>query len=160
MKPIGTVNTVATYDDNVDGCWAVDFTLNVPDSEDVTLIDESDWLVEEGEETVAVITPAFNNHGKCIELYNSGTTCHISPYKSNFSTYSVLNPPVFLNATNQQKFPAIGVGSLAIQALNGSAELTLTLSQSSPYACCWIHPGVPWHAGQEGLLHLYWWRDP
>ena len=106
----------------------MDFNSFAPDSEDVALIDKSDWLVKEGEETAAVIAPVTEDHSEHIELYNSGAMCHISPYKSDFSNYSVLDPPVFLNAANQQKFPTIGVGSLAIQAPNGSVESTLTLA--------------------------------
>ena len=128
MKPVRSANAVATHDKDVDGCWAVDFNLFVPASEDIALIDESDWLVEEGEEVAAVITPAMEEHSEHIELYNSGATRHISPYKSDFSTYSILDPPVFLNATNQQKIPTIGVGSLAIQVPNSSAESILTLT--------------------------------
>ena len=106
----------------------MDFNSFAPVSEDVALIDESDWLVEEGEEIAAAIAPTIKDRGERIELYDSGTTCHILPYKSDFSNYSLLNPPVFLNAANQQKFPAIGVGDLAIQVPNGSTESTLTLA--------------------------------
>jgi Pol polyprotein len=62
-----------------------------------------------------------------IELYDSGATHHISPYKSNFISYAPLIPPVFLNTANQQQFPAIGHGTLAIQVLNGDREIKLTL---------------------------------
>ena len=47
-KPVGSVNTVATHNEDVDGCWAMDFSSDVPVLEDVTLIDESAWLFEEG----------------------------------------------------------------------------------------------------------------
>ena len=77
---------------------------------------------------MAAIAPAIEDHGEHIKLYDSGAMCHISPYKSDFSNYSLLDPPIFLNAANQQKFPAIGVGSLAIQVPNSSAESTLTLA--------------------------------
>jgi Pol polyprotein len=60
-------------------------------------------------------------------LYDSGATCHISPYKSNFISYAPLIPPVFLNMANQQQFPAIGCGTLAIQVPNGDREIKLTL---------------------------------
>ena len=77
----------------------------------------------------AIITPA--DKGKdahiCTELYNLGTTQHISPYKHDFITYLPLTPPVFLNAANQQKFPAIGHGTLVIQVPLGDDESRLTL---------------------------------
>ena len=63
----------------------------------------------------------------CVELYDSGATCHISPYRSNFISYIPLIPPVFLNTANQQQFPAIGHGTLAIQVPNGDRETELTL---------------------------------
>ena len=90
-KPIGSANAVTTHDEDVDGCWAVDFNSFAPVSEDVALIDESDWLVEEGEDVAAAIAPAIKDHSKRIELYDSGATRHISPYKSNFATYAILS---------------------------------------------------------------------
>src|SRR5258707_5258517 len=62
-----------------------------------------------------------------IELYNSGATRHISPYRSDFISYMPLMPPVFLNTANQQQFPAIGCGTLAIQVPNRDRETELTL---------------------------------
>src|SRR5258708_19637667 len=38
-----------------------------------------------------------------------------------------LMPPVFLNTANQQQFPAIGCGTLAIQVPNRDRETELTL---------------------------------
>ena len=74
----------------------------------------ADPLFEE-EEACAVIIPATDKDSlTCTELYDSGATQHISPYKSDFSSYSPLSPPVFLNTANQQCFPAIGTGTLNI----------------------------------------------
>jgi hypothetical protein len=53
--------------------------------------------------------------------------CHISPYKSDFASYTTLDPPVYLNAANQQRFPAIGTGTLSIRTPNGAAPSILTL---------------------------------
>ena len=80
-------------------------------------------------EVGAIITQV--NEGKdahiCTELYDLGVTWHISPYKPDFLTYSPLTPPVFLNAANQQKFPAIRCGTLAFLVLHGAKETWLTL---------------------------------
>src|SRR5713226_2476063 len=90
----------------------------------------------EGEETMleeelagAVITQVKESEDNwiCVKLYDSGATHHISPYKSNFISYMPLMPPVFLNTANQQQFPAIGCGTLAIQVPNGDRETELTL---------------------------------
>jgi hypothetical protein len=93
------------------------------------IIDESDWLREEDETAAAVITPVSGNGGEHVELYDSGATRHISPYKSDFASYTTLDPPVYLNAANQQRFPAIGTGTLTIRAPNSAASSTLTLHE-------------------------------
>ena len=75
----------------------------------------------------AVITPAEGDDAPRIELYDSSTSRHISPHKADFSTYILLSPPLYLNAANQHKFPAIGKGTLIIHAPNneGKSELVL-----------------------------------
>ncbi len=77
---------------------------------------------------MAAITPVSDDRGERIELYDSGATRHISPYKSNFTSYTVLDPPVYLNVANQQRFPAVGTGTLAIHAPNGSTSSPITLT--------------------------------
>ena len=62
-----------------------------------------------------------------IELYDSGASRHISPYKADFTAYAPLSPPVQLNTANQQHFQAIGLGSLPIQVPNGDAYSELVL---------------------------------
>ena len=124
-KPVGSANAVTTPDEAEDECWAVDFSFGVSDVDDI--IDESDWLREEEEMAVAVIMPVSGDGRQRVELYDSGATRHISPYKSDFLTYTTLDPPVYLNAANQQRFPAIGTGTLSIRAPNGAVSSTLTL---------------------------------
>ena len=63
----------------------------------------------------------------CTELYDSGTICHISPYKTDFISYTPLTQPVYLNAANQQRLPTIGCGTLVVHVLNGEEETQLTL---------------------------------
>ncbi len=128
-KPVGSANAVATPDEDADGCWAMVLASGGSDLEEFDLIDESDWLSEEEEVAAAVITPVSDDRGERVELYDSGATRHISPYKSAFSSYTTLDPPIYLNAANQQKFPAIGVGSLAIHAPNGGSQSTIVLSE-------------------------------
>lgn len=86
MKPVGSANAVATNDEDADSCWAAEHNGEVVHSDDIALIDKSNWLYEEGETAATVITSFPDDQGKHVELYDSGTTHHISPYQSNFST--------------------------------------------------------------------------
>ena len=52
------------------------------------------------------------------ELYNSGTTRHISPYCELFENYSS-TPPKSLNTTNNGRFVAVGKGDMVIEVPNG-----------------------------------------
>ena len=56
------------------------------------------------EEIVAAISGGPSDI--CMELYNSGTTCHISLYHNMFETFT--QTPKSLNAANKGKFIAIG----------------------------------------------------
>jgi len=62
-----------------------------------------------------------------VELYDSGATRHISPYHTDFTLYRLLTSPVYLNTANQQHFPTIGVGRLAIWAPNGDSQSSILL---------------------------------
>jgi hypothetical protein len=139
-KPAGSANII--YDFEGDGFWmATDEAVNhtalvstepdpmlgtnndikgVPHCEGERESDEREWAG-------AVITPSDDDGRIHIELYDSGAMRHISPYKSDFVSYSLLAPPIFLNTTNQQRFPAIGRGTLVIQIPNGDTESELTL---------------------------------
>ena len=98
--------------------------------------ESDDWLDKEGEgcdieedEAMAgaVITPVEEDSAPRTELYDSGATQHISPHKADFTSYTPLSPPVYLNAANQQKFPAIGTGTLVVRVPNRGTESKLTL---------------------------------
>ncbi len=69
-----------------------------------------------------VITPVEQDASPHIELYDSGATRHTSPYKPDFISYAPLSPPVFLNTANQQRFPAVGTGTLTIRVPNLGTE--------------------------------------
>ena len=89
--------------------------------------DLGDWPSEEGDMAAATITAADANQGARIELYDTGATRHISPFRSDFKSYSPIMPPILLNTANQQRFQAIGSGSMAIQIPNGDAESEVLL---------------------------------
>ena len=52
------------------------------------------------------------------ELYNSGCTNHISPYKSQFQNFQDIAPRHF-HAANKQSFSTTGKGDLIIDVPNG-----------------------------------------
>ena len=140
-KPVGSANVI--YDFDGDGFWmateeAADRThlasaepdpmLGMSDEiEDLPHREGEDIELEEGEWAGAVITPGDEDSRVRVELYDSGATQHISPYKSDFISYAPLAPPIFLNTANQQRFPAIGRGTLVVQVPNGGTESELTL---------------------------------
>ena len=86
-----------------------------------------DWLSEEGELAAAAITSLEEDRVNHIELYDSGASRHISPYKTDFIAYTPLSPPVQLNTANQQHFQAIGLGLLPIHVPNGDAYSELVV---------------------------------
>jgi hypothetical protein len=64
----------------------------------------------------------------CTEVYDSGTTRHISPYCEMFENLVDIPPKTF-NATNQQKFDAVGKGAMVIEVLNSVNALKLQLTE-------------------------------
>ena len=90
------------------------------EGEDEIELGEEEWIG-------AIITPVDEDNRTRVELYDSGATRHISPYKSDFTSYSPLSPPIFLNTANQQRFPAVGRGTLVVRVPNGDTESELTL---------------------------------
>ncbi len=137
-KPVGSANATIVHDFEGDGFWMVeevavdpapfvstepDPLLGVPDDIEDTPHWEGESTMLEEDWIGAVITQANENEDNrvCVELYDSGATCHISPYKSDFTSYAPLSPPVFLNTANQQKFPAIGHGTLIVRVPNDGA---------------------------------------
>jgi len=69
----------------------------------------------------------------CTEVYNSGCTSHISPYRENFENFVEIPPKPF-RAANKQDFQAIGKGEMVIDMPNGTdiSQLCLTEVLYSP----------------------------
>ena len=84
-------------------------------------------LTESAGGAQAIITAVEEAKSVCIELYNSSTTWHLSPYREDFTTYRALEPLLYLNAANKQQFPAMGTGSMVIHAPLRAASLEITL---------------------------------
>jgi hypothetical protein len=81
-----------------------DLMLGTPDILKVTPHREEEIKIELGEEEWirAVITLTKGNNHVRVELYDLRATRHITPYRDDFTTYSPLTPPIFLNTANQQ----------------------------------------------------------
>jgi hypothetical protein len=62
------------------------------------------------------------------ELYDSGTTCHMSPDRDRFLTYREI-PPKPISGANQQKFYAIGTGDIRVSVPNRGKKSTIRLTE-------------------------------
>ncbi|KAJ8586923.1 hypothetical protein M405DRAFT_794883, partial [Rhizopogon salebrosus TDB-379] len=71
---------------------------------------------ENNDTAAGVSSEHFNS--SITELYNSGTTRHISPYRELFNSLSTI-PPKHFTAANKQSFAATGVGDMVIAVPNG-----------------------------------------
>jgi hypothetical protein len=63
------------------------------------------------------------------ELYDSGTTRHISPYKHLFNDFTEIQPRSFM-AANKQSFSATATGNIIIDVPNGPTPSKLTLNDT------------------------------
>ena len=61
-----------------------------------------------------------------VEVYDSGATCHMSPYIDSFVDFEFITPKPIASADNQT-FDAIGKGNLQVKILNGEKSTTVTL---------------------------------
>ena len=101
----------------------------IPD-EDATLR----VMPDSGEDAVTLVDIAALTHSnpvlpnKIVELYDSGTTRHLSPYREKFTTYRDI-PPKPINAANCQKFNATGVGEMVIEVPNGVDATKMRLTE-------------------------------
>lgn len=82
---------------------------------------------------VAAVFTEITEGRRRIELYDSGTTQHISPFRDQFTTYEEI-PRRSLQAANQQEFFAVGSGDMVIDVPDGvdAAKLRLTEVLYSP----------------------------
>ena len=125
-------------DDGDGGDWFLVTDEDVFD--DVWDLEESQALDVEDEVSVDCAAPAVNpenvamemNEGptpSCqVELYNSGTTHHISPYHKRFENLVDI-PNKSFTAVNRQKFVTTGVGNMIIEVPNGYDTLHLCLTK-------------------------------
>ena len=96
----------------------------------------TDAIVEDFGDTSSeafVVAETVESNGTTAELYDSGCTNHISPYRDRFENFERTSPRPF-KAANKQTFSTIGKGDLVIDIPNGDTvtKLRLTDVQYSP----------------------------
>ena len=124
-KPVGSANAI---DDKPDGCWSAVF-VGAEVTAPLECEEAGVGATLSGRLAAAAITQVEEVKLAQVKLYDSGTTCHISLYCDDFTSYCTLEPPVFLHAANGQQFPAVGTGTMVISTPNGGEQLALTLKK-------------------------------
>ncbi|KIM52708.1 hypothetical protein SCLCIDRAFT_140592, partial [Scleroderma citrinum Foug A] len=102
-----------------------------------SLADIDDWSSDVGDDpsettdhlpVVAIVTTSDQGDKRIVELYDSGSTRHISPYRDQFETLSPI-PPKSLAAANKQSFEAVGVGEMVVEVPNSLEVSKLRLTE-------------------------------
>src|SRR5271168_4942774 len=137
-----TANAAANVSDE-EGAWAA---VEEVEAADWFCMDEAEAGVEiEGEccevvrelgdtSGIALVVQDSTKSGGVAELYDSGCTNHISPYRDRFENFQSIAPRKF-RAANQQTFSTIGIGELIVDVPNGDGhfcKLRLSGVQYSP----------------------------
>ena len=100
---------------------------------------------DDSDETSPPFSPALNNSaeytsidvsavaltesvrpGRILELYDSGATQHMTPYRHLLSNYTAISPKS-INAANKHTFQAIGCGDLKISVPMDNEKASITL---------------------------------
>jgi transposase InsO family protein len=80
----------------------------------------------DGQEYVAAAGSARANNGVETELYDSGASRHMSPFRDRFVSYKTI-PPRAITAADKRVFYAIGVGDLKVEVPNGKSTTSVLL---------------------------------
>ncbi|PIL25828.1 transcription factor [Ganoderma sinense ZZ0214-1] len=67
--------------------------------------------------------------GTKVEIFDSGATRHISPYRDEFVTYKALEPARPISAADGHTFMAVGEGQVRMRLPNGDSSTVVTLEQ-------------------------------
>jgi len=106
-----------------------DWFSDAPDDDDEDIVAERDEDTIENLGDVSGEALAMTDSSKLThrtELYDSGCTNHISPFREQFENYVDITPKRF-RAANQETFSAIGRGELVVDVPNGSNFTPLRL---------------------------------
>ena len=95
---------------------SIDSAHNVHSPDDLSLSNTSDIV-----HTAAELASSDDrrDNGVRAELYNSGCTKHISPYREDLIDFVDILPKSF-RAANKQSFSATGAGKLIVDLPNGT----------------------------------------
>jgi hypothetical protein len=113
--------------------WFSEVASDADDFADAGWESDEDSEVDNGLETAPEVLNMFL-HGEVaddiprVEIFDSGTTRHISPYRNDFETLSATAPQT-LRAANKGSFSAVGVGELVIDVPNGVEVSQLRLTE-------------------------------
>jgi hypothetical protein len=104
--------------------------------EDASELDDIGWTSDDlPEESLVATEPAKPGQYAYMrsELYDSGCTQHISPYREDFTSFTEI-PPKSFRATNKQSFSATGKGEMVVDVPKGAnfSQLQLTEVLYSP----------------------------
>jgi hypothetical protein len=98
-----------------------DWTFVLEHSEPSTEADTSLTAKDDGAEDTYSKSPR-------VELYDSGATCHMSPDRERFLTYTLIAPRA-ISGANQERFYAVGKGDMLVTVPNGTGDSTIRLTE-------------------------------
>lgn len=118
----GNVHAVEPKDQVEEGAWMVEMVEDLDWFEEAVRDMEGKGcadVVENLNDTsgIAFVTESVNTV-RTAELYDSGCTNHISPYRAKFENFVTTTPRIF-RAANKQTFSTIGKGELVIDVPDG-----------------------------------------
>jgi hypothetical protein len=87
---------------------------------------EEEFEGGDGQDHVAAAGSARANGGVETELYDSGASRHMSPFRDRFVSYRTI-PPRAITAADKRVFYAIGVGDLRVEVPNGKSSTSVLL---------------------------------
>lgn len=103
--------------------WLDDIMVNKPADEELAPLQElvpDNSPVMYNSSTAAAVTALVAAESTPVDLYDSGASHHMSPYRQDFLSFRETKPQT-LNTANQQHFEALGVGDIIVSVPNDSA---------------------------------------
>ena len=76
--------------------------------------------------STADIAPGTINPSERVEIYDSGASCHMSPYIEAFTDFTFIEPKP-ISAADNRTFEAVGKGSIQIKIPNDNGFTLITL---------------------------------
>jgi len=116
-----------------DNGWFSEVASDAGDFADAGWEFDEDSEVDDGLETSLEVLNMFL-HGEvaddipCMEIFDSGTTHHISPCQDDFETLTAITPQTLCTA-NKGSFSAVDVGEMVIDIPNGVDVSQLQLTE-------------------------------